>query len=439
MVFTLVTSITLDFRLTSKKILIILLVLFIFLLLASPFGKIYAADPANLTRFGIGWGYIPNNISNKDYKIYDPVGLGVGWYTDWGYTYAPKIAKDLADKGIQRLTLVLKDRNDYYSPQKCEDVKTYVADHPDAFNFKTTYWSVGNELGFDISNLTASKYASEFMNWRDCIKSINNRYKVGSGAIISLWTVHPRTFPSSCVNDLNDSKSGYSFLKSYINKIKNTDSSKLPDFMVMHAYYACTPPFAEDTTNFSKFKNHIISHRQAMKEFGLQNKELWIKEYNNYGYEKGGPAFVTDSIDYLMNTKDKEIGYPGDDYRLVQRFGWFILNNTPGTPNQWSQILASYADGSLTKYGVAFKKASQKYAGTRSVTPTPTPTVTPTDFPTPPPKPGNADNNGVVDNSDLAILIANFGRDGGVAVGNFNSDSIVDGVDYAIWFANYGK
>ena len=140
-----------------------------------------------------------------------------------------------------------------------------------------------------------------------------------------------------------------------------------------------------------------------------------------------------------MNTKDEEIGYPGDDYRLVQRFGWFILNNTPGTPNQWSQILASYADGSLTKYGVAFKKASQKYAGTRSVTPTPTPTVTPTDFPTPPPKPGNADNNGVVDNSDLAILIANFGRDGGVAVGNFNSDSIVDGVDYAIWFANYGK
>lgn len=452
------------------------------------------ASTSHLQRFGIGWGYI-----NTDYNLYKPtvIDMGTGWYTDWGYTnISPRAAAELAGAGIQRLTLVLKDRGDYYSDSKCDSLKTYVQQHPDAFQPAMTYWSVGNELGFDITDLTATKYASEFISWRDCIKRINSNYKVGSGAIISLWTVHPRTFPSSCVSDMNDSQSGYSYLKTYINRIKSINSQKLPDFMVMHAYYGCTPPQDGDNSNFSKFKNHILSHRKTMKELGLQNKELWIKEYNSEGYESGSSQFVKDSIEYFMNTKDRNIGNPNDEYRLVQRFAWFMLKNTPGGINSTSQILVS-GNGNLSSQGISYKSESRKYAG---VPPSPRPTATPTPQPTrqptntpvvaptisptvtaiyfsptprrttsatptinppippdatirPSPSPthrmnqcaqkilGDANCNGIIDGADYVIWLNSQCHPGGIQKcadlrADFNNDLAVDDADYRIWYNN---
>jgi hypothetical protein len=38
-------------------------------------------------------------------------------------------------------------------------------------------------------------------------------------------------------------------------------------------------------------------------------------------------GFMNATFDFLLNTKDPEIGFPGDDYRLVQRFSWYSIDD----------------------------------------------------------------------------------------------------------------
>ncbi|MBI3980838.1 hypothetical protein HY345_02470 [Candidatus Microgenomates bacterium] len=384
--------------------------------------RVFAADPANLKRFGIGWGY-----TTVDYDLYAPVvtDLGIGWYTDWApHNTTPKIAEDMAKRGLERLTLVLtRSPYRYYSTEGCNELKKYVSENPGAFKPDVTYWSVGNELGYDPDDLTANKYATEFISWRDCIKSINPNYPVGSGAITSMWVVLPRTYPLSCT-DIESANSGKSYFKTYINRIRSLNGNKLPDFIMMHAYNTCYPALPGENTNFSKFKNGIITYRQVMKELGLQNKELWIKEFNSSGYEGD---FLKDSFEFLLNTKDKDLGYPEDEYRLVQRFAWFMLKNTPDGINSTSQVLAR-TDGSLNSLGQTYRSISRKYAGAPKITNSPTPIKTR----------GDANNDGKVDGADYTIWLLNYGLDkNGPSFGDFNKDGKVDGIDYSIWLSNY--
>lgn len=387
----------------------------------------FAADPANLKRFGIGWGYV-----QTDFDLFDPVvwDMGVGWYTDWGPSYSPpKIAEKLENRGMTRLTLVLGSNKvgaegfgGYYSDQKCTLLKNYVLANSKAFKSEQTQWAVGNELGLDPGDLTATKYASEFISWRDCIKGINPQFRVGSGAITSMRHVLPRTFPMSCTN-IDSADSGKSYLKTYVNRIRSINGNKMPDFMMMHAYSACSPPITGETSGFSRFKNTVLEYRQAMKELGLQNKELWLKEFNGWGYNSDN--FLNDAFEFLINAKDSDLGYPADGNRLVQRFAWFQLKNTPEGMNNTPQVLVS-PTGTLTANGINYRKVSRKYAGE--------PTLPVDDQ-----KKGDANLDGNVDSADYLIWKNNFGGSGNVSKGNFNSDSIIDGVDYSIWFRRYGK
>ncbi|MBN2295283.1 MAG: hypothetical protein JXM70_22825 [Pirellulales bacterium] len=58
----------------------------------------------------------------------------------------------------------------------------------------------------------------------------------------------------------------------------------------------------------------------------------------------------------------------------------------------------------------------------------------------PSPLPGDANQDGLVDVSDLGSLAAHYGIDGdfGLAEGDFNSDGIVDVSDLGILASNYG-
>ena len=53
--------------------------------------------------------------------------------------------------------------------------------------------------------------------------------------------------------------------------------------------------------------------------------------------------------------------------------------------------------------------------------------------------PGDANLDGRVDVNDLTIVLANFGRYGGWAIGAFNGDGIVDMNDLTIVLANFGR
>jgi len=52
--------------------------------------------------------------------------------------------------------------------------------------------------------------------------------------------------------------------------------------------------------------------------------------------------------------------------------------------------------------------------------------------------PGDANGDGVANESDYAAWLAHYGQPGGLAEGDFNGDGVVNGADYTIWADYYG-
>lgn len=127
----------------------------------------------------------------------------------------------------------------------------------------------------------------------------------------------------------------------------------------LNGYGAETPPGIDtptgmytenDCSHMAKepFDAQIRAMRQWMKDRGQQNKPLIVTEYgvlyNSDNHEFNGtdpcadpavnPAsaeavrnYMLWTFDYFLNTKDEELGYPADDYRLVQRWSWFSVDH----------------------------------------------------------------------------------------------------------------
>lgn len=124
------------------------------------------------------------------------------------------------------------------------------------------------------------------------------------------------------------------------------------------------------------FIEQITAMRQWMKAKGQQNKPLILSEFSLlYPYipEGGGCflqdeygncftpqrvlAFMNNSLDYLENATDVNLGYPHDNYRLVQQWLWYTMHDpfTPGTVNNLVAVDAQGNYTSLSLNGVQYK------------------------------------------------------------------------------------
>lgn len=153
------------------------------------------------------------------------------------------------------------------------------------------------------------------------------------------------------------------------------------------AYYAPNGPAATECAkdevycraehdSLTIFAEQVVSLRTWMKDHGLQNKPLIISEYSqlyleNYVDEFGNGyppervnAYMEATFDYLENTVDPAIGYPADEYRLVQRWLWYPINTTIETPSGYvSNLLkddfTEYPDGdigAMTEVGLKYRE-----------------------------------------------------------------------------------
>ncbi len=105
----------------------------------------------------------------------------------------------------------------------------------------------------------------------------------------------------------------------------------------------------DDTTIFLQ---QIRAMRQWMKNHGLQDKPLILSEYSLlYPYDGKTPCFLMDEFGncftpsrvskfmrdtfaILENETDSSLGYPQDNYKLVQQSLWFAMNDrSQYTPN----------------------------------------------------------------------------------------------------------
>jgi hypothetical protein len=89
------------------------------------------------------------------------------------------------------------------------------------------------------------------------------------------------------------------------------------------------------------FQQQIVDFRRWMHKNGYRDNPLYVTEY---GVLLGPPwiavqdviDFMTASFDYMLNTRDVTIGHPADNYRLVQNFSWYSVNDKlTYENNQW--------------------------------------------------------------------------------------------------------
>lgn len=58
--------------------------------------------------------------------------------------------------------------------------------------------------------------------------------------------------------------------------------------------------------------------------------------------------FLDETMSYFKTAKGQKIGYPTDDFRLVQQAAWFSSNNLNGVPNVSDLVDDDESDGTLT-------------------------------------------------------------------------------------------
>lgn len=123
------------------------------------------------------------------------------------------------------------------------------------------------------------------------------------------------------------------------------------------------------------FLAQVRAMRQWMKNHGLQNKPLILSEFSLlYPYDGKTPCFLMDefgscftptrvsnflrnAVGILESETDVALGYPQDNYRLVQQWLWFAMyDGTDHTPNALVNINTSTGDPTgLSTIGIAFR------------------------------------------------------------------------------------
>lgn len=274
-------------------------------------------------------GYNVARDGNVDITDYDAVQLSAGWYHDYSMRIAPPqpggIAHHQMIRGAGRTT-----------PESIQQLLPQIGRIVDAS--PGDFWIIGNEpdrSGQD--GLTPSQYARfyhdiyYFIKQRDpsshlAIAGIVQPTKLrlryldmvlsayeqqyGEKMPVDIWDIHNFILPENC---------GW--------------GAGIPPGLGAYAAEGtpCPATLAEHG-NIETFKQQIRTFRQWLKDRGYQDRPLVISEYGillsqHHGFPYSTVrAYMLASFDFMLNTKDNAIGYPADDYRLVQEFAWFSLN-----------------------------------------------------------------------------------------------------------------
>jgi putative glycosyl hydrolase len=302
-------------------------------------------------RFGVGFGLgRTESITDYPYKIID-----ASWYFDWWY-------EGLNEGDIDYIPLVGGYSWGDYWPD-CQTLKTAVSkkelDYPDG-----SLWVVGNELGID-DGLTPAAYAKHYHYYYSCLKSINNTFKVSFGAIIPI-PIHGRLM-SSYFKDAPPQGDGDLILFSLDENKNVTWSGKYTDYVVeSHAEYLklfnekmpvdCYNLHPYSGGNISKFISMVTEFRETMKSLGEQHKPLILTEFgvlDDSLSQEDVIEFMYGALDFLIYTKNINLGYSKDDYRLVQKWAWYNLDERGLDDGGKNTSLFDF-NGSITPLGKAY-------------------------------------------------------------------------------------
>ena len=144
-------------------------------------------------------------------------------------------------------------------------------------------------------------------------------------ALIDIYAIHAFSVPEDPLFDANG------------DPIPNVWGAGVPvgyDLSTWPHYYVWQGN--SDVIDINIFKSRITAFRQWMKNVGPleQAKPLWITEYGSLFKPSAGVSdyeaslYMEQTWDFLLGTKDPNIGDPNDDNRLAQKWIWYSVNDS---------------------------------------------------------------------------------------------------------------
>lgn len=320
------------------------------------------AGPA-LCRFGV-------NVANQPVTEFDIAPLRIGWYIDYGANSSPAHPNGADYVPIIRLApSEVNGQPSYTYFPSGSALDAAIAGNPGAD------WIIGNEPDrlYYQDELLPQVYAEAYHDMYYLIKGKDPTARIFAGAIVQAtpvrlqyldlvlksyidrysepmpvdgWAIHNFILNErSCTHygDAANKPADYA-----ITKTQPTYNSGLVcwgadippgvsavDGLVIRLYEPFYNPQTKVytelplTTDINLFAKQIVRFRQWMYDRGYANHPLYLSEYGVLLPERFGfttaivNKFMTDTFSYLLNTTDAKLGYPADNYRLVQRLSWY--------------------------------------------------------------------------------------------------------------------
>ncbi len=306
-------------------------------------GQIY---PCGNERLGFG---VVSGIQH-----YNVAPLRAGWYVNWGAT-----AATAHPAGMDFAQIIRTNSTGYWT--NGDTIADIVARNPGAL------WLIGNEPDSPVQDPTLPEaYATIYHNAYTEIKRLDPAAQVAIGGMVGAtpvrmkwldraWAEYRRLYGADMPVDiwnvhafvLREVRPGHG---KECAPVGSTDTG---------TWGALIPPGVEDNCGqwiktdeldrHDLFQQQIVRFRTWMRDHGQQNKELVVSEYGILFPEELGYPYsrVKDymlwTFNYFSTARDTAIGYPGDDYHLVQRWAWYSLDdNNFGWGTTRSALMTSY-------------------------------------------------------------------------------------------------
>ncbi len=223
-------------------------------------------------------------------------------------------------------------------------------------------WILGNEPDSEVTyqdHLSAPDYGQRYYEIATLIRRLDPKAKLGFGPIIQPTPVRIY-YLTLAINKLAELAGGATQAHALIDVytihgyIINEAELYGPDGKTISwgpglpiGYDPATWPAPESihtelgetykTHDINIFKTRVINFRQWMADQGEQNKPLWITEFGSLFPSRGNPyfyasdqetaSFMAQTFDFMLGTKDPQLGFAADDNRLVQKWVWFSMNH----------------------------------------------------------------------------------------------------------------
>lgn len=262
-------------------------------------------------------------LSNQADAVYWTNQLGASWYLDW-------TVRAQSSSGLERWQTVRLAPGCTY-PSK--EAVRWVARH-----YPGQTWVIGNEP--DViwqDNLPADQYAAAYHDLYTTIKEADPHAEVAVAGISEATPLRLQ------------------YLDRVLDVYQQQYHQPMPvDWWTIHGYVlreergswgVDIPPGmsevsqgtlyeVQDHGNLDLFKGQLTGFRQWMKERGYQDTPLALTEFGILMPDRLGfppekvNAYLQETFRWLDSSYDPRLGYPEDNYHLVQRWAWFSLSDS---------------------------------------------------------------------------------------------------------------